>query len=80
MYGQEIHAAVILKANAHVTEKELQSYIATKITKFKVPKKVSPSLHLLFGERLIVGDLFYKGDSEDGDGEGSEGESFGSLL
>lgn len=80
MYGQEIHAAVVLKVKAHVTEKELQSYIATKITKFKVPKKVSLSLHLLLGETLIVGDLFYKGDSEDGDGEGSEGESFGSVL
>jgi acyl-CoA synthetase (AMP-forming)/AMP-acid ligase II len=83
MYGQEIHAAVVLKANAHVTEKELQKYIATKVAKFKVPKKVStssPSHSLLFGRRLIVGDLFYEGDSEDSDGEGSEGESFASIL
>jgi acyl-CoA synthetase (AMP-forming)/AMP-acid ligase II len=41
MYGQEIHAAVILKPNAQVTEKELQQYIATKVAKFKVPKKVT---------------------------------------
>jgi oxalate---CoA ligase len=40
MYGQEIHAAVVLKANANVTENDLQKYIATKVAKFKVPKKV----------------------------------------
>src|SRR5277367_6215095 len=80
MYGQEIHAAVILKPNAQVTEKELQQYIATKVAKFKVPKKVSPVPAFVFGRRLIVGDLFYKGDSKDGDGESSEGKSFGGIL
>ena len=40
MFGQEIHAAVVLKQGSEVTEKELQSYIAEKAAKFKVPKKV----------------------------------------
>jgi len=41
IFGQEIHAAVVLKPGSKVTEKELQSYIAEKVTKFKVPKKVN---------------------------------------
>jgi acyl-CoA synthetase (AMP-forming)/AMP-acid ligase II len=40
IFGQEIHAAVVLKQGSKVTEKELQSYVAEKVTKFKVPKKV----------------------------------------
>lgn len=40
MFGQEIHAAVVLKQGSNVTEKELQSYVADKAVKFKVPKKV----------------------------------------
>jgi len=40
IFGQEIHAAVVLKQGSTVTEKELQSYIAEKVTKFKVPKKI----------------------------------------
>src|SRR5277367_1921767 len=41
MFGQEIHAAVVLKQGSKVTEKELQSYIAEKVAKFKIPKKVN---------------------------------------
>ena len=40
MYGQEIHAAVVLKQGKKVTEKELQEYVAKKAARFKVPKKV----------------------------------------
>jgi oxalate---CoA ligase len=40
LYGQEIHAAVILKSNAHISEKQLQEYIGKHLAKFKVPKKV----------------------------------------
>lgn len=42
MFGQEIHAAVVLKQGFNVTEKELRSYVAEKVVKFKVPKKVIP--------------------------------------
>jgi len=44
MYGQEIHAAVVLKQGKHVEEKELQEWVAKKAAKFKVPKKVFPGL------------------------------------
>ena len=40
MYGQEIHAAVVIKQGQKATEKELQDYVAKKAAKFKVPKKV----------------------------------------
>ena len=89
MYGQEIQAAVVLKPNTHVSEKQLQEYIGTKVSKFKVPKKVAPRssfllfspwmfdssrvspLDFVFGV-LTNGDLFCKGDSEDGNREGAE--------
>jgi len=40
LYGQEIHAAVVLKQGKHVKEKELQEYVGKNATKFKIPKKV----------------------------------------
>ncbi|CAO3607052.1 unnamed protein product [Cunninghamella blakesleeana] len=46
MYGQEVHATVVLKnqntnANDHAKiEKELQSYVLSKAAKFKVPKRI----------------------------------------
>jgi acyl-CoA synthetase (AMP-forming)/AMP-acid ligase II len=40
MYGQDIHAAVVPAQGKQVNEKELQEFLATKIAKFKVPKKV----------------------------------------
>ena len=40
MYGQEIHAAVVIIQGKRVSEKELQEFVATKAAKFKVPKKV----------------------------------------
>jgi acyl-CoA synthetase (AMP-forming)/AMP-acid ligase II len=43
MYGQEIHAAIVLKGDKKVTEKELTEYVARKAAKFKVPKKVPHS-------------------------------------
>jgi len=42
LYGQEIHAAVVLKQGHKATEKELTEYVAGKVAKFKVPKKVVP--------------------------------------
>jgi oxalate---CoA ligase len=41
MYGQDIHAAVVLKKGKEVKEKELQDYVGTKVVKFKIPKKVN---------------------------------------
>ncbi|KAI8968879.1 hypothetical protein BDF20DRAFT_827359 [Mycotypha africana] len=44
MYGQEVHAAVVLKSDAKESEKaferELQEYCLTKLAKFKIPKRV----------------------------------------
>jgi len=91
MYGQEIQAAVVLKPNTDVSEKQLQDYIGTKLSKFKVPKKVPPSP--LFSRGCLMlpvfrgsvsscrvaangEDLLYKRDSEDRDREGAESQSF----
>jgi oxalate---CoA ligase len=38
MYVQDIHAAVVLKSP--VTEEELKKYVAGKLAKFKVPKRI----------------------------------------
>jgi acyl-CoA synthetase (AMP-forming)/AMP-acid ligase II len=43
MYGQEVHAAIVLKhgikENEKAIERELQAYCQTKVAKFKVPKR-----------------------------------------
>ncbi|KAI8096486.1 uncharacterized protein BX664DRAFT_355844 [Halteromyces radiatus] len=44
MYGQEVHAAVVLKSST--TEKELQDYVNSKVAKFKVPKRIYVTDHL----------------------------------
>ncbi|ORZ17752.1 hypothetical protein BCR42DRAFT_490453 [Absidia repens] len=49
MYGQDIHAAVVLKSSAAPAkdvEKELQTYVHTKAAKFKVPKRIYVTDHL----------------------------------
>jgi acyl-coenzyme A synthetase/AMP-(fatty) acid ligase len=40
MYGQEIHAALVVKQGQQVKEKELQEFVGKKAAKFKIPKKV----------------------------------------
>ncbi|KAG0166650.1 hypothetical protein DFQ28_005523 [Apophysomyces sp. BC1034] len=44
MYGQEVHAAVVLRKSAAGThrgiERELQAFLQTKVAKFKVPKRI----------------------------------------
>lgn len=40
MYGQDVGLAVVLKDGKKVSEDDLRSYIASKVAKFKVPKKV----------------------------------------
>ncbi|SAL95734.1 hypothetical protein [Absidia glauca] len=48
MYGQEIHAAVVLKSSAAAAsvEKDLQAYVNSKAAKFKVPKRIYVTDHL----------------------------------
>jgi oxalate---CoA ligase len=55
MYGQEIHTAVVVKQGKKVAEKELQQYVAKKVAKFKIPKKV-----LSLEEKMLIQDLLYK--------------------
>ncbi|KAK9448748.1 uncharacterized protein V1518DRAFT_300890 [Limtongia smithiae] len=40
LYGQEVHAAIVIKPNAKLTESEIKEFISRKVAKFKVPKKV----------------------------------------
>lgn len=48
MYGQDVGLAVVMKDGQTIREHELRQYIARKVAKFKVPKKVclhvTPSL------------------------------------
>ncbi|KAL2223412.1 peroxisomal-coenzyme A synthetase [Thermoascus aurantiacus ATCC 26904] len=39
-YGEDIGVAVVLKPNAKASEEELKAWMATKVAKFKVPKKI----------------------------------------
>lgn len=41
MYGQDIGVAVVLKAGQRLGQEELKTWVAEKLAKFKVPKKVS---------------------------------------
>ena len=43
-YGQDIGVAIVLKSGEKLTPDELKSWVAEKVAKFKVPKKVSPML------------------------------------
>lgn len=40
MYGQVVHAAVVLKKGSSMTYDELSSYLKTKLAPFKIPTKV----------------------------------------
>lgn len=45
MYGQDIGLAVVLKDGKKMTQDELRKWVATKVAKFKIPKKVgSPTI------------------------------------
>lgn len=39
-YGEDIGAAVVLKTSGNTTEEELKSFVASRLAKFKTPKKV----------------------------------------
>ena len=40
LYGQDVGMAVVLKDGKNISEADLRSYVASKVAKFKVPKKV----------------------------------------
>ncbi|KAK9465598.1 hypothetical protein V1512DRAFT_265449 [Lipomyces arxii] len=40
MYGQEVHAAIVLKPGAKVDEKSIQAFVGERVAKFKVPKRI----------------------------------------
>jgi oxalate---CoA ligase len=40
MYGQEVAVAIVPKSGQKITEQELKDWVAEKLAKFKVPKKV----------------------------------------
>lgn len=40
MYGQEVGVAVVAKGGKNITEKDITDYVASKLAKFKVPKRV----------------------------------------
>ncbi|KAI9315205.1 hypothetical protein BX666DRAFT_1879058 [Dichotomocladium elegans] len=71
MYGQEVHAAVVLKdksaaADVKAVERELQAYCHTKLAKFKVPKRiyvtdVMPKTATGKIQRRVVSQTFFKG-------------------
>ena len=48
MYGQEVGLAVVLKDGKKTTQDELRVWIAEKVAKFKVPKKVFFKQHQTF--------------------------------
>ncbi|KAJ8655196.1 hypothetical protein O0I10_009064 [Lichtheimia ornata] len=67
MYGQEVHAAVVLKDKSHAQgiERELQSFCQTKVAKFKVPKRiyvtdVMPKTATGKIQRRVVSQTFFK--------------------
>lgn len=40
LYGQEVGAAVVLKAGKEVKEAELKGWVAERVARFKVPKRI----------------------------------------
>lgn len=47
MYGQDVGVAIVLKSGQRLSENDLRKWVAEKLAKFKVPKKVL-SCHLTF--------------------------------
>lgn len=70
MYGQEVHAAIVLKTPATsslTVEKELQDYVQSKVAKFKVPKRIYVTDQLPKGgtgkiQRRVMANIFVKPD------------------
>ncbi|KAK9353760.1 hypothetical protein V1523DRAFT_363902 [Lipomyces doorenjongii] len=70
MYGQEVQAAVVLKADAkNVTEQDIKDFMAERVAKFKVPKKIyftkeMPKTATGKIQRKNIADKFFKPQSE----------------
>lgn len=72
MYGQEVHAAVVLKSASNsspATEKELQDYVQSKVAKFKVPQRIYftdqlPKTGTGKVQRRVMVDIFVKPKSK----------------
>ncbi|XP_037040352.1 putative peroxisomal-coenzyme A synthetase [Bradysia coprophila] len=70
MYGQEVHAAVVLKSptkSVAAVEKELQNYVQSKVAKFKVPKRIHVTDQLPKGgtgkiQRRLMANIFAKSE------------------
>ncbi|KAI8377412.1 uncharacterized protein BYT42DRAFT_343638 [Radiomyces spectabilis] len=67
MYGQEVHAAVVLKekGDPKAIERELQEFCQTKMAKFKVPKRIyvtetMPKTATGKIQRRVVSQTFFK--------------------
>ena len=71
MYGQDIGLATVLKDGKNISEEDLRKWVAEKVARFKVPKKVSLSF-LWAGRVLMVGtDFLHRCDAKDCDGQGA---------
>ncbi|KAK9390850.1 hypothetical protein V1515DRAFT_583886 [Lipomyces mesembrius] len=70
MYGQEVQAAVVLKADGkNVTEQDIKDFVAERVAKFKVPKKiyftkVMPKTATGKIQRKNIADKFFKPQSQ----------------
>lgn len=71
LYGQDIGVAVVLKPGAKLGQDDLRGWIAGKLAKFKVPKKVGHIYGCVFfvWTMLIIADLFYGSHAENGNGQ-----------
>ncbi|KAH6674604.1 hypothetical protein B0J14DRAFT_617276 [Halenospora varia] len=67
MYGQEVAVAIVVKSGQKLDEKELRGWVAEKVAKFKVPKKIyftdnMPKTATGKIQRRIVADTMMKQD------------------
>ncbi len=68
MYGQEVGVAIVLKPGEKLGGGELKAWVADKLAKFKVPKKVFFTEHMpktATGkiQRRIVADTMLKNET-----------------
>ena len=71
MYGQEVGLAVVLKDGRSINADELQRWIAERVAKFKVPKKVCNDLQGNTTKMLTSVDFFHTHHAQDSDREDS---------
>lgn len=66
-YGEDIGVAVVLKGDS--SQEELKTWMAGKVAKFKVPKKVGRFFAVRCVQLLMVADLDSERDPQDCDGQ-----------